>query len=143
MRGVAGLYALDLDKLLDMKRRADERQLRAGHGQGQRVATRWIWLLRGDCRQQNAAAFGTFLFALGIPPCRRIHRQTLADCLGQLDWVRRAPAALAALPDIGAVVATPSPAFLPSWAIRPEVDALLAAWRRSRRRIPRQSCMAC
>ena len=42
VRGVAGLYALDLDKLLDMKRRADERDncvpdtVKAG-----KVATKW------------------------------------------------------------------------------------------------------
>ena len=129
VRGVAGLYALDLDKLLDMKRRADERDncvpdtVKAG-----KVATKWADNLLQAIAASKTPPLARLLFALGIRHVGESTAKTLADCLGQLDWVRRAPAAaLAALPDIGAVVADSIAGFFAEPGNQAEVDALLAA----------------
>ena len=126
VRGVAGLYALDLDKLLDMKRRADERDncapdtVKAG-----KVATKWADnLLRR------------------LPPAKR--RRWRACCLpwasamsanpppkpwliAWASWTGKPAAALAALPDIGAVVADSIAGFAEP-GNQAEVDALLGRW---------------
>lgn len=126
---VADLYQLTLADLLDMKRRADERDgsvpetVKAG-----KIATKWAENLLAAIAASKTPPLARFLFALGIRHVGESTAKTLADCLGQLDWVRRAPVAvLAALPDIGGVVAESIAGFFAEAGNQAELDALLAA----------------
>ncbi|GGX97463.1 NAD-dependent DNA ligase LigA [Vogesella alkaliphila] len=104
---VADLYRLTRDDLLEMKRRADEQEgitpetVKAG-----KVATKWADNLIEAIRASAKPTLARFLFSLGIRHVGESTAKTLADWLGTLDNVCRAPrAVLAALPDIGGVVA--------------------------------------
>jgi len=107
IHGVADLYRLTLDDLLEMKRRADERDgtvpetVKAGQ-----VPTRWAENLLEGIAASRRPSLARLLFALGIRHVGESTAKTLADWLGSVESVRRAPAPLlAALPDIGATVA--------------------------------------
>jgi len=107
IRSVADLYRLTLDDLLEMKRRADERDgiapetVRAGQ-----VATRWAENLLEGIAASRSPTLARLLFALGIRHVGESTAKTLADWLGSFDRVRKAPAPLlAVLPDIGRTVA--------------------------------------
>jgi DNA ligase (NAD+) len=107
VHGVADLYRLKLDDLLEMKRRADERDgtvpetVKAGQ-----VPTRWAENLIDGIAASRRPSLARLLFALGIRHVGESTAKTLADWLGSVDRVRRAPAPLlAVLPDIGATVA--------------------------------------
>ena len=107
VHSVADLYRLSLDDLLEMKRRADERDgtvpetVKAGQ-----VPTRWAENLRDGIAASRRPSLARLLFALGIRHVGESTAKTLADWLGSVERVRRAPAPLlAVLPDIGATVA--------------------------------------
>lgn len=107
VHGVADLYRLTLDDLLEMKRRADERDgtvpetAKAGQ-----VPTRWAENLLEGIAASRRPSLARLLFALGIRHVGESTAKTLADWLGSVERVRRAPAPLlAVLPDIGATVA--------------------------------------
>lgn len=107
VHSVADLYRLRLDDLLEMKRRADERDgvvpetVKAGQ-----VATRWAENLLAAIAASRRPRLARLLFALGIRHVGESTAKTLADWLGSVERVRRAPAPLlAVLPDIGATVA--------------------------------------
>ncbi len=107
VHGVADLYRLTLDDLLEMKRRADERDgtvpetAKAGQ-----VPTRWAENLLEGIAASRRPPLARLLFALGIRHVGESTAKTLADWLGSVERVRRAPAPLlAVLPDIGATVA--------------------------------------
>lgn len=106
-RSVADLYRLTLDDLLEMKRRADERDgitpetVRAGQ-----IATRWAENLLEGIAASRSPTLARLLFALGIRHVGESTAKTLADWLGSFERVRKAPAPLlAVLPDIGRTVA--------------------------------------
>ena len=129
VRGVADLYRLTLDDLLEMKRRADERDgltpetVRQGL-----VPTRWAENLLQGIAASRAPKLARLLFALGIRHVGETTAKTLADWLGSLDAVRRVPApVLAVLPDIGGTVAAAIAAFFIEPHNAAAVDALLAA----------------
>jgi DNA ligase (NAD+) len=107
VHGVADLYRLKLDDLLEMKRRADERDgtvpetVKAGQ-----TPTRWAENLLDGIAASRRPSLARLLFALGIRHVGESTAKTLADWLGSVERVRRAPAPLlAVLPDIGATVA--------------------------------------
>lgn len=107
VHGVADLYRLTLDDLLEMKRRADERDgtvpetAKAGQ-----VPTRWAENLLEGIAASRRPSLARLLFALGIRHVGESTAKTLADWLGSVERVRRAPVPLlAVLPDIGATVA--------------------------------------
>ena len=107
VHGVADLYRLTLNDLLEMKRRADERDgtvaetVKAGQ-----VPTRWAENLLEGIAASRRPSLARLLFALGIRHVGESTAKTLADWLGSVERVRRAPAPLlAVLPDIGATVA--------------------------------------
>ncbi|RXZ44814.1 NAD-dependent DNA ligase LigA [Crenobacter cavernae] len=129
VNGVADLYKLTLDKLLEMKRRADERDgvipetVKAG-----KIATLWAENLLDGIAASRNPPLARLLFALGIRHVGESTAKTLADWLGQLAIVRRAPAALlAALPDIGGVVADAIADFFSEPNNEAALDALLEA----------------
>lgn len=129
VHGVADLYRLTLDDLLDMKRRADEcdgvvpETAKAGQ-----VATRWAENLLAGIAASRQPSLARLLFALGIRHVGESTAKTLADWLGSFARVRRAPAPLlAVLPDIGATVAAAIADFFAEQRNVDAVDALLAA----------------
>src|SRR5574343_25043 len=127
VHGVADLYRLTLDDLLEMKRRADERDgtvaetVKAGQ-----VPTRWAEnLLEGIAASRRPPLAG-LLFALGIRDVGESTAKTLADWLGSVERVRSAPAPLlAVLPDIGATVAAAIADFFAEERNVQAVDELL------------------
>ncbi|WP_153147194.1 NAD-dependent DNA ligase LigA [Dechloromonas sp. H13] len=128
VHGVADLYRLKLDDLLDMKRRADERDgtvpetVKAGQ-----VPTRWAENLLAGIAASCRPSLARLLFALGIRHVGESTAKTLADWLGSFERVRRAPAPLlAVLPDIGATVAAAIADFFAEERNVAAVDALLA-----------------
>ncbi len=129
IHGVADLYRLTLPDLLEMKRLADERDGITPETvkQGQ-IPTRWAENLLAGIAASKTPPLARLLFALGIRHVGESTAKTLADWLGSLAVVRRAPAPLlAALPDIGATVATAIADFFAEPHNGAAVDALLAA----------------
>lgn len=129
VHGVADLYRLTLDDLLEMKRRADERDgtvpetVKAGQ-----VTTRWAENLLAGIAASKTPKLARLLFALGIRHVGETTAKTLADWLGSIDRIRRAPAPLlAVLPDIGATVAAAIADFFAEQRNLDAVDALFAA----------------
>lgn len=129
IHGVADLYRLTLDDLLMMKRLADERDgttpdtVKAG-----KVATKWADNLLAAIAASKAPPLERLLFALGIRHVGESTAKTLADWLGSLALVRRAPAALLrVLPDIGGTVAEAIADFFAEPKNQAALDALLAA----------------
>ncbi|MDC7702181.1 NAD-dependent DNA ligase LigA [Vogesella indigofera] len=129
VHSVVDLYRLTLDDLLQMKRRADEQEgitpetVKAG-----KVATKWADNLIEAIAASKTPPLARLLFALGIRHVGESTAKTLADWLGTLDNVRRAPrAVLAALPDIGGVVADAIAEFFAEAQNEQVIDALLAA----------------
>ena len=95
VHGLADLYSLTLDKLLEMKLRADER-----HGstpetvQQGKIPTKWAENLLAGIEASKRPPLERFLFALGIRHVGESTAKTLAEWLGSLAYVRKAPAAL-------------------------------------------------
>jgi DNA ligase (NAD+) len=128
VKSVADLYKLTLDDLLEMKRRAEERDgevpetVKAGQ-----IATKWAENLLEGIAASRRTTLARLLFALGIRHVGESTAKTLADWLGRLEYVRRAPTALlASLPDIGLVVAEAIAEFFAEPNNEAVLDALLA-----------------
>lgn len=129
VQGVADLYRLTLDNLLEMKRRADERDGLTPETvkQGQ-IATRWAENLLEAIAASKAPRLARLLFALGIRHVGESTAKTLSDWLGSLERIRHAPAALLMLlPDIGGTVARAIAEFFAEAVNQQAIDALLAA----------------
>ncbi|MCS0612532.1 NAD-dependent DNA ligase LigA [Massilia kyonggiensis] len=129
IHGVADLYRLTLDDLLKMKRLADERDgttpetVRQG-----KVATKWADNLLAAIAASKHPPLERLLFALGIRHVGESTAKTLADWLGSLALVRRAPAALLrVLPDIGGTVAEAIADFFAEEKNQQALNDLLAA----------------
>ncbi|MHA6888715.1 NAD-dependent DNA ligase LigA [Ralstonia pseudosolanacearum] len=129
VHGIADLFRLTLDDFLEMKRRADERDgvtpetVAAG-----KIATKWAENLLDGIRASKTPPLARFLFALGIRHVGESTAKTLADWLGSLAVVRRAPAPLLlTLPDVGATVAEAIADFFAEPKNQQALDALLAA----------------
>jgi len=127
--GVADLYALTLDDLLKMKRLADERDGTTPETVKQgKVATKWADKLLEAIAASKQPPLERLLFALGIRHVGESTAKTLADWLGSLALVRRAPAALLrVLPDIGGTVAESIAEFFAEEKNQIALDALLKA----------------
>jgi DNA ligase (NAD+) len=129
VHGVADLYRLTLEDLLQMKRLADERDgtvpetVKAG-----KVATKWADNLLAAIAASRRPPLERLLFALGIRHVGESTGKTLADWLGSLALVRHAPASLLrVLPDIGGTVAEAIAEFFAEPKNQVALDALLAA----------------
>ncbi|GAB2180747.1 NAD-dependent DNA ligase LigA [Denitratisoma sp. agr-D3] len=126
---VADLYRLTLADLLEMKRRADEKDGITPETvkQGQ-IATLWAENLLASIAASKTPPLARFLFALGIRHVGESTAKVLADCLGRLDIIRRVPVPLLmTLPDIGATVAEAIADFFAEQHNAEAVDQLLAA----------------
>lgn len=126
---VADLYRLTLADLLEMKRRADEKDGITPETvkQGQ-IATLWAENLLASIAASKTPPLARFLFALGIRHVGESTAKVLADWLGRLAVIRRAPVPLLmVLPDIGATVAEAIADFFAEPHNAEAVDQLLAA----------------
>jgi DNA ligase (NAD+) len=126
---VADLYRLTLDDLLAMKRAADERDGTTPETVKQgKIATKWADNLLEAIEASKRPPLERLLFALGIRHVGESTGKTLADWLGSLALVRRAPAALLrVLPDIGGTVAEAIADFFAEPKNQQALDALLEA----------------
>ncbi|MFC5478889.1 NAD-dependent DNA ligase LigA [Massilia suwonensis] len=129
IHGVADLYKLTLDDLLKMKRLADEREGTVPETVKQgKVPTKWADNLLNAIAASKNPPLERLLFALGIRHVGESTAKTLADWLGSLALVRRAPAALLrVLPDIGGTVAESIADFFAEPKNQAALDALLDA----------------
>ena len=129
VKGVADLFSLSLDDLLKMKRLADERDGTTPETVKQgKVATKWADKLLAAIAASKQPPLERLLFALGIRHVGESTAKTLADWLGSLALVRRAPAALLrVLPDIGGTVAESIAEFFAEEKNQIALDALLKA----------------
>jgi len=127
--GVADLYKLTQDDLLKMKRLADETDGSTPETVKQgKVPTKWADNLLAAIAASKAPPLERLLFALGIRHVGESTAKTLAEYLGSLALVRRAPAALLrVLPDIGGTVAQSIAEFFAEEKNQVALDALLAA----------------
>lgn len=129
VHSIADLYKLKLEDLLEMKRRADERDgITPATVQQGKVATKWAENLIEAIEASKNPSLERLLFALGIRHVGESTGKTLADWLGSLQLVRRAPAALLrVLPDIGDTVAESIADFFAEPRNQQALDGLLAA----------------
>jgi len=129
VESIADLYRLTLDDLLEMKRRADERDgITPETVQKGKIATKWAENLLAAIAASKRPQLDRFLFALGIRHVGESTAKTLADWLGALHNVRRAPAALLrVLPDIGDTVAESIAEFFAESRNQRALDQLLSA----------------
>ena len=128
VRSPADLYRLTLDDLLAMKRKADLRDGTTPETVKQgKIATLWAENLLAAIAASKRPPLARLLFALGIMRIGEETAKTLADALGSLDRVRRAPAlVLECLPDIGAETARAIATFFRQPGNIHAIDALLA-----------------
>jgi DNA ligase (NAD+) len=127
LRDVSDLYRLTLDDLLEMKRRADERDgtvpetVKAG-----KVATRWADNLVEAIDRSRATTLARFLFALGIEHVGESTAKALAQWFGDLALIRHLPWPLfKRVPDIGGEVARAIGHFLDQPGNQQVIDRLL------------------
>ena len=125
---VADLYRLTLEDLLEMRRRADERDgttpetAKAG-----KVASKWAENLIAAIDRSRDTTLERFLFALGIEHVGESTAKALAHWFGDLALIRRLPWPLfKRVPDIGGEVARAIGHFLDQPGNQRVIDELLA-----------------
>jgi DNA ligase (NAD+) len=125
---VADLFKLTLDDLLEMKRRADERDnttpetVKAG-----KVASKWADNLIEAIDRSRATTLERFLFALGIQHVGESTAKALAHWFGDLELIRHLPWPLFKhVPDVGGEVARSIGHFLDQPGNQQVIDELLA-----------------
>ncbi|NDK37242.1 NAD-dependent DNA ligase LigA [Pseudoxanthomonas gei] len=128
LQSVADLYKLNLEDLLEMKRRVDERDgttpetVKAG-----KVATRWAENLVEAIDRSRKTTLERFLFALGIQHVGESTAKALANWFGDLELIRHLPWPLFKhVPDVGGEVARSIGHFLDQPGNQQVIDALLA-----------------
>ncbi len=128
VQSVADLYKLTLDDLLEMKRRADERDdttpetVKSG-----KVATRWAENLLEAIDHSRNTTLERFLYALGIQHVGESTAKALATWFGDVELIRHLPWPLfKRVPDVGGEVARSIGHFLDQAGNQQVIDDLLA-----------------
>jgi DNA ligase (NAD+) len=128
LQTVADLYKLTLEDLLEMKRRADERDdttpetVKSG-----KIATKWAENLIEAIDRSRDTTLERFLFALGIQHVGESTAKALAAWFGDLELIRRLPWPLFKhVPDVGGEVARSIGHFLDQPGNQQVIDDLLA-----------------
>jgi DNA ligase (NAD+) len=128
VKSVADLYKLTLDDLLEMKRRADERDgttpetVKSG-----KVATKWAENLIEAIEHSRRTTLERFLYALGIEHVGESTAKALATWFGDIELIRHMPwPMLKLVPDIGGEVARAIDAFFQQDGNQRVIDDLLA-----------------
>lgn len=129
VKNVADLYRLDLNQLLEMKRRADERDGTTPETVKQgKIATRWAENLLTAIDVSRETELARLLFALGILQIGEESAKSLSQWFGSMAHIRRAhPLILVLVPDVGAKVAHSIARFFAQDHNQEVLDALLAA----------------
>lgn len=129
VESVADLYRLTLEDLLEMKRRADERDgttpetVKSG-----KVASKWAENLIEAIERSRRSGLERLLFALGILQIGEETAKALAKNFGSLELIRHAdPILLLAVPDVGPKVADSIASFFAEAHNQAAIDALLEA----------------
>ncbi|MDR0182310.1 NAD-dependent DNA ligase LigA [Lysobacter arvi] len=133
LQSVADLYKLELDDLLEMKRRADERggttpahALKSGAKSG-KVATKWAENLIAAIDHSRTTTLERFLYALGIEHVGESTAKALATWFGDIALIRRLPWPLfKRVPDVGGEVARAIGHFFDQPGNQQVIDDLLA-----------------
>ena len=127
LQDVSDLYRLTLDDLLEMKRRAEERDgavpetVKAG-----KVATKWADNLIAAIDRSRDTTLARFLYALGIEHVGESTAKALAQWFGDLALIRHLPWPLfKRVPDIGGEVARAIGHFLDQAGNQQVIDRLL------------------
>jgi DNA ligase (NAD+) len=127
VESVADIYRLKLEDLLEMKRRADERDgttpetVKAG-----KVATKWAENLLEAIDRSRETSLERLLYALGIEHVGESTAKALAAWCGDLALIRRMPWPLfKRVPDIGGEVARSLGHFFDQRGNQQVIDALL------------------
>ncbi len=128
LRDVSDLYRLTLDDLLEMKRRADERDGSAPEAvKAGRVATKWAENLIEAIDRSRETTLARFLYALGIPQVGESTAKALAQWFGDLALIRHLPwPLLKRVPDVGGEVARSIGHFFDQPGNQQVIDRLLA-----------------
>jgi DNA ligase (NAD+) len=128
LASIADLYRLTLDDLLEMRRRADERDgttpetVKAG-----KVATKWAENLIDAIDRSRNTTLERFLFSLGIQHVGESTAKALAQWFGDLQRIRTLPWPLfKRVPDIGGEVARSLGHFFDQPGNQQAIDDLLA-----------------
>ena len=128
LQSVADLYKLELDDLLEMKRRADERDgttpetVKSG-----KVATKWAENLIAAIDHSRTTTLERFLYALGIQHVGESTAKALAAWFGDIALIRRLPWPLfKRVPDVGGEVARAIGHFFDQPGNQQVIDDLLA-----------------
>jgi DNA ligase (NAD+) len=128
LESVADLYRLGVEDLVEMKRRADERDgttpetAKAG-----KVATKWAENLVEAIDDSRRTTLERFLYALGIEHVGESTAKALATWFGSLARIRRLPwPVLTLIPDIGGEVARAIGHFFEQGGNQRVIDDLLA-----------------
>jgi len=128
VKSVADLFKLSLDDLLEMKRRADERDgttpetVKAG-----KVATKWAENLVDAIDHSRQTTLARFLYSLGITHVGESTAKALATWFGELELIRHLPwPILKLVPDIGGEVAHAIDSFFAQEGNQRVIDDLLA-----------------
>ena len=124
---VADLYKLGVDDLLEMKRRADERDGTTPETvKGGKVASKWADNLVDAIDASRRTTLERFLFALGIEHVGESTAKALATWFGDLGLIRTLPWPLFKhVPDIGGEVARSIGHFFDQTGNQQVIDALL------------------
>jgi DNA ligase (NAD+) len=129
VNSVADLYKLSLADLLEMKRRADERDgttpvtVRSG-----KVATKWAENLIAAIAHSKQTMLERFLYSLGIPEVGEATAKALARHFGGLDALMQASETeLTDVPDVGPVMAAHIATFFAEAHNREAIAQLRAA----------------
>jgi len=127
LKSVADLYKLGLEDLLEMKRRADERDgttpetVKAG-----KIATKWAENLIDAIDASRRTTLDRFLYALGITHVGESTAKALAQWFGDVSIVRHLPwPVLKLVPDIGGEVARAIDAFFEQPGNQKVIDDLI------------------
>ncbi|MCG8465951.1 MAG: NAD-dependent DNA ligase LigA [Xanthomonadales bacterium] len=129
VKHVADLYHLQLEDLLEMKRRADERDDTTPETVKQgKIATRWAENLLGAIAASRQTELSRLLFALGILQIGEESAKSLALWFGSMAQIRRAhPFILVLVPDVGAKVAQSIARFFAQDHNQEVIEALFKA----------------
>ena len=127
LQDVSDLYRLGVDDLLEMKRRADERDgttpdtVKAG-----KVATKWADNLIVAIDRSRDTTLARFLYALGIEHVGESTAKALATWFGDIQLIRHLPWPLfKRVPDVGGEVARAIGHFLDQPGNQQVIDRLL------------------
>jgi DNA ligase (NAD+) len=129
VHSVADLYKIALEDLLEMKRRADERDGTTPETvKNGKIATKWAENLIAAIAYSKRTTLDRFLYSLGIPDVGEATAKALARYFGSLDALMQASQdELMQVPDVGPIMAAHIATFFAEKHNRDAIAQLRAA----------------